>query len=200
MTSKNRRKYNLHPKIQSTLERAWKVYSHVSETFTLEGSSDIWAGCAIFAACSMTVNSSMNGKEINGNCISLMSLLDEIGITLIDFMTKIKRWSEMAQLGETFDAKIMQLEKNFSVVTVIFKKFAPIFRKGSKSLESFLTYFCQIWSNNFLFYDFVSFILELSYYLYQNRRYLKTHYLSLFSRFFNPSRKIIKLVVYIYIA
>ncbi|CBY06768.1 unnamed protein product [Oikopleura dioica] len=115
---------------QSTLERAWKVYSHVSETFTLEGSSDVWAGCAIFAACSMTVNSSMNGKEINGNCISLMSLLDEIGISLIDFMTKIKRWSEMAQLGETFDAKILQLEKNFSVVTVIFKKFAPIFRKG----------------------------------------------------------------------
>ena len=114
------------------MERAWKVYSHVSETFTLEGSSDVWAGCAIFAACSMTVNSSMNGKEINGNCISLMSLLDEIGISLIDFMTKIKRWSEMAQLGETFDAKILQLEKNFSVVTVIFKKFAPIFRKGFK--------------------------------------------------------------------
>ena len=42
-------------------------------------------------------------------------------------MTKIRRWSEMAGLGGPFSGKIKQLERNFSVVTVVFKKFVPIF-------------------------------------------------------------------------
>ena len=42
-------------------------------------------------------------------------------------MTKIRRWSEMAGLGGPFVGKIKQLERNFDVVTVVFKKFVPIF-------------------------------------------------------------------------
>ena len=50
-----------------------------------------------------------------------------VNVSLIEFMTKIRRWSEMSNLGLTFNEKINQLERNFSVVTVIFKKFVPIF-------------------------------------------------------------------------
>ena len=93
------------------------MYCSVNDSFSLEGSAEAWICCAIFSACSMTSVSSVGGREINGNCISLTRLLSEVNISLIDFMTKIRRWSEMAGLGGPFSGKIKQLERNFSVVT-----------------------------------------------------------------------------------
>lgn len=46
----------------------------------------------------------------------------EVNVSLIEFMSKIRRWSEMSSLGNRFNEKIQQLERNFSVVTVVFKK------------------------------------------------------------------------------
>ena len=112
----------------------------------MEGNVEPWLSCAIYSACSTTPTVALSGKEISGSCISLTRLLIEgtgldskslrnvkltkpnkVNVSLIEFMTKIRRWSEMSNLGLTFNEKINQLERNFSVVTVIFKKFVPIF-------------------------------------------------------------------------
>ena len=54
--------------------------------------------------------------------IFLISRDKEVNVSLIEFMSKIRRWSEMSSLGNRFNEKIQQLERNFSVVTVVFKK------------------------------------------------------------------------------
>lgn len=39
----------------------------------------------------------------------------------------MKKWLDMANLPQEFRDKVEQLERNFAVSTVIFKKFRPIF-------------------------------------------------------------------------
>jgi len=119
--------YNLQERIKFTFERAWSQFTTVSDSFSLDGSIESWLACAIYSACSTIPTTTMNGKEILGNCISLTRLLSEVNVSLIEFMSKIRRWSEMSSLGNRFNEKIQQLERNFSVVTVVFKKFVPIF-------------------------------------------------------------------------
>lgn len=43
------------------------------------------------------------------------------------FFSKMKKWSDMANLPHEMREKIDHLERNFSVSTVIFNKFKPIF-------------------------------------------------------------------------
>ena len=47
--------------------------------------------------------------------------------SLIQFFNKIKKWADMANLPESFRSKVDKLERKFSVSTVIFKKYKPIF-------------------------------------------------------------------------
>ena len=58
-----------------TFERAWSQYTTVSDSFSLDGSIESWLACAIYSACSTIPTTTMNGKEILGNCISLTRLL-----------------------------------------------------------------------------------------------------------------------------
>jgi hypothetical protein len=63
---------------------------------------------------------------------------------LVDFFPKIKKWCVLVNLSEDFVKKINQLERNFTVSVVIFKKFQPIFcdmfldpvSEASKTLKS----------------------------------------------------------------
>ena len=68
----------------------------------------------------------MNDHMIQSNLLppiyNFRSRDKEVNVSLIEFMSKIRRWSEMSSLGNRFNEKIQQLERNFSVVTVVFKK------------------------------------------------------------------------------
>ena len=124
------------------MDRAWQQFTKVNDSFSLEGLVEPWLSCAIYSACSTTPTVALSGKEISGSCISLTRLLLEVNVSLIEFMTKIRRWAEMSNLGVLFNEKITQLERNFSVVTVIFKKFVPIFDDvfGTEKGMGFLFY------------------------------------------------------------
>ncbi|NXU89872.1 RBL1 protein, partial [Xiphorhynchus elegans] len=47
--------------------------------------------------------------------------------SLIQFFSKMKKWMDMSNLPQEFRERVEQLERNFEVSTVIFKKFEPIF-------------------------------------------------------------------------
>ena len=57
----------------------------------------------------------------HSGCVSI------IFCSLIQFFNKIKKWADMANLPESFRSKVDKLERKFSVSTVIFKKYKPIF-------------------------------------------------------------------------
>lgn len=49
-------------------------------------------------------------------------------LTLIEFFTKSKAWADMNSMPKDFVARIDLLHKNFSVSSVIFQKYEPIFK------------------------------------------------------------------------
>ena len=49
--------------------------------------------------------------------------------SLIEFFNKIRKWIDMAGLDQSFRNQIEVIERNFNVVSVIYKnKFEPIFQ------------------------------------------------------------------------
>jgi retinoblastoma-like protein 1 len=54
-------------------------------------------------------------------------LLIDCNYSLVQFFNKMKKWSDMANLSAEMRQKVDHLERNFSVSTVIFKKYKPIF-------------------------------------------------------------------------
>ena len=47
--------------------------------------------------------------------------------SLVQFFSKMKKWSDMANLSAEMRQKVDHLERNFNVSTVIFKKYKPMF-------------------------------------------------------------------------
>lgn len=47
--------------------------------------------------------------------------------SLIQFISKSKKWADMINMPPELRGKIDKLEKNFAVSMVVFKKFQPIF-------------------------------------------------------------------------
>uniref|UniRef100_A0A8D3DKM6 Retinoblastoma-like 1 (p107) n=1 Tax=Scophthalmus maximus TaxID=52904 RepID=A0A8D3DKM6_SCOMX len=68
------------------------------------------------------------GKGLmEGNCVSLTRILRSSKLSLIQFFSKMRKWSDMSNLSQHFRLRMEQLERNFEVSTVIFRKFEPIF-------------------------------------------------------------------------
>uniref|UniRef100_A0A8C2AQN7 Retinoblastoma-like protein 1 n=1 Tax=Cyprinus carpio TaxID=7962 RepID=A0A8C2AQN7_CYPCA len=64
---------------------------------------------------------------MEGNCVSLTRILRSAKLSLIQFFSKMKKWSDMSNLSQDFRSRVGRLERNFEVSTVIFRKFEPIF-------------------------------------------------------------------------
>uniref|UniRef100_A0A671SPC0 Retinoblastoma-like protein 1 n=1 Tax=Sinocyclocheilus anshuiensis TaxID=1608454 RepID=A0A671SPC0_9TELE len=64
---------------------------------------------------------------MEGNGVSLTRILRSAKLSLIQFFSKMKKWSDMSNLSQDFRSRIGRLERNFEVSTVIFRKFEPIF-------------------------------------------------------------------------
>lgn len=68
------------------------------------------------------------GSNTQGNGVSLTQLLHFYNLPLIEFFNKSKAWADMGNMPQDFGARIDMLQKNFSVSSVIFQKYKPIFK------------------------------------------------------------------------
>ncbi|KAM9854316.1 retinoblastoma-like protein 2 [Aulostomus maculatus] len=106
---------------------AWTSYQHIRSTFTLEGSELHWLACALYVACRSSVPTVGKGTA-EGNYVSLTRILRCSEMSLIEFFSKMKKWQDMADLPQDFRQSTAKLERNFTVSSVIFKKYVPIFK------------------------------------------------------------------------
>ncbi|GAB1606640.1 retinoblastoma-like protein 1 [Argonauta hians] len=112
---------------KNSQEEAWESYRRIRTYFVLEGEPLHWLACAAYVACRRSVVPTVGQGTMEGNCVSLTRLLSTADFSLIHFFNKMKKWLNMASLPQDFRDKIERLERNFSVSTVTFKKYRPIF-------------------------------------------------------------------------
>eukprot|EP00062_Callorhinchus_milii_P026131 gi/632987888/ref/XP_007882806.1/ PREDICTED: retinoblastoma-like protein 1 [Callorhinchus milii] len=106
---------------------AWGNLCRIGATYTLEGESLHWLACALYVACRKSVTPTVGRGMMEGNGVSLTRILRSSKLSLIQFFSKMKKWADMVNLSLEFRERVEQLERNFEVSTVIFKKFEPIF-------------------------------------------------------------------------
>uniref|UniRef100_A0A8C2JYF0 Retinoblastoma-like protein 1 n=1 Tax=Cyprinus carpio TaxID=7962 RepID=A0A8C2JYF0_CYPCA len=86
-----------------------------------------WLACSLYAACRKSSIPTVGRGVMEGNCVSLTRILRSAKLSLIQFFSKMKKWSDMSNLSQDFRSRVGRLERNFEVSTVIFRKFEPIF-------------------------------------------------------------------------
>ncbi|KAM3609107.1 uncharacterized protein V6R79_009886 [Siganus canaliculatus] len=106
---------------------AWKSYENISRNFTLEGSPLHWLACALYVSCRSSVPTVGKGSS-EGNYVSLTRILRCSEMSLVDFFGKVRKWQDMAELAPAFCRGTEQLERNFTVSAVLFRKYVPVFR------------------------------------------------------------------------
>ncbi|XP_018323439.1 retinoblastoma-like protein 1 isoform X2 [Agrilus planipennis] len=116
-----------------TTNQAWESFQSILSNYTLEGDPLHWLGCSIFVACRRTTTLTVGRTVVEGNCVSLTSLLRYCNLSLTQFFNKITKWADMANMPDEFKQKIQRLEGNFAVSYNIFKMFAPIFNEIFKN-------------------------------------------------------------------
>ncbi|KAI4468667.1 retinoblastoma-associated protein rb -related [Holotrichia oblita] len=114
---------------QNVCTQAWNSYQQIRPKFDLEGDELHWLGCAIFVACRNTITPTIGQSVLEGNCISLTSLLRHSNLSLMQFFNKIKRWAEMTKMNEEFHRKIETLQSKVAVAFNIFQKYCPVFKE-----------------------------------------------------------------------
>uniref|UniRef100_A0A8C1NH24 Retinoblastoma-like 2 (p130) n=1 Tax=Cyprinus carpio TaxID=7962 RepID=A0A8C1NH24_CYPCA len=106
---------------------AWRSYENISKNYTLEGSELHWLACSLYVACRSSVPTIGKGTA-EGNYVSLTRILRSSQQSLIEFFNKMKKWQDMANLPKEFQQSTEKLERNFTVTSVIFKKYVPLFK------------------------------------------------------------------------
>uniref|UniRef100_UPI00398F0D84 retinoblastoma-like protein 1 isoform X1 n=1 Tax=Pristiophorus japonicus TaxID=55135 RepID=UPI00398F0D84 len=112
---------------QETGGEAWDIFQRIGQNYTLEGETLHWLACALYVACRKSLTPTVGKGIMEGNGVSLTRILRSSKLSLIQFFNKMKKWADMANLPQEFRERVEQLERNFEVSTVIFKKFEPIF-------------------------------------------------------------------------
>lgn len=114
---------------KSTSSEAWKNFSETYEPYTHAGEAFHWMGCALYVACKTATipTVSKTSVVVQGNLVNLKGLLKLVDLSIIEFFLKIRRWANFASLSDEFLASLDQLERDFTVSMVLFKKFQPIF-------------------------------------------------------------------------
>ncbi|CAL1609517.1 unnamed protein product [Knipowitschia caucasica] len=113
---------------EHTATEAMENFTAICNTYTLEGEVVHWLACALYAACRKGSVPTVGKGLMEGNCVSLTRILRTSKLSLIQFFSKMKKWSDMSNLLQDFRLRMDRLERNFEVSTVIFRKFEPIFR------------------------------------------------------------------------
>ncbi|XP_072100960.1 retinoblastoma-like protein 1 isoform X1 [Mobula birostris] len=112
---------------RETAAEAWGSFQRIGSTYTLEGETLHWLACALYVACRKSITPTVGKGMMEGNGVSLTRILRSSKLSLIQFFNKMKKWADMANLSQDFRKRVEQLERNFEVSTVIFRKFQPIF-------------------------------------------------------------------------
>uniref|UniRef100_A0A667XAV7 Retinoblastoma-like protein 1 n=1 Tax=Myripristis murdjan TaxID=586833 RepID=A0A667XAV7_9TELE len=112
---------------EQTSTEAMENFSAIWNTYTLEGEVVHWLACALYAACRKGSTPTVGKGLMEGNCVSLTRILRTAKLSLIQFFSKMRKWTDMSNLPQDFRLRMERLERNFEVSTVIFHKFEPIF-------------------------------------------------------------------------
>ncbi|XP_061642138.1 retinoblastoma-like protein 1 isoform X2 [Phyllopteryx taeniolatus] len=112
---------------EHTATEAMDNFTAIWNTYTLEGEVAHWLACSLYAACRKGSTPTVGKGLMEGNCVSLTRILRTAKLSLIEFFSKMRKWSDMSNLCENFCLRVERLERNFEVSTVIFRKFEPIF-------------------------------------------------------------------------
>lgn len=112
---------------EQTATEAMDNFTTIWNTYTLEGDVVHWLACALYAACRKGSVPTVGKGLMEGNCVSLTRMLRSSKLSLIQFFSKMKKWTDMSNLSQDFRLRMDRLERNFEVSTVIFRKFEPIF-------------------------------------------------------------------------
>uniref|UniRef100_A0A8D3CHK2 Retinoblastoma-like protein 1 n=1 Tax=Scophthalmus maximus TaxID=52904 RepID=A0A8D3CHK2_SCOMX len=112
---------------EQTAAAAMDNFTAIWNTYTLEGDVVHWLACSLYAACRKGSVPTVGKGLMEGNCVSLTRILRSSKLSLIQFFSKMRKWSDMSNLSQHFRLRMEQLERNFEVSTVIFRKFEPIF-------------------------------------------------------------------------
>ncbi|KAM9799168.1 retinoblastoma-like protein 1 [Syngnathus typhle] len=112
---------------ERTATEAMDNFTTIWNTYTLEGEVVHWLACSLYAACRKGSTPTVGKGLMEGNCVSLTRILRTAKLSLIEFFSKMRKWSDMSNLCENFHVRMVRLERNFEVSTVIFRKFQPIF-------------------------------------------------------------------------
>ncbi|KAM4613036.1 retinoblastoma-like protein 1 [Polymixia lowei] len=112
---------------EQTATEAMENFTSIWNTYTLEGEVVHWLACSLYAACRKGSTPTVGKGLMEGNCVSLTRILRTAKLSLIQFFSKMRKWTNMSNLPQDFRLRMDQLERNFEVSTVIFRKFEPIF-------------------------------------------------------------------------
>ncbi|XP_077385578.1 retinoblastoma-like protein 1 [Festucalex cinctus] len=112
---------------ERTATEAMDNFTAIWNTYTLEGEVVHWLACSLYAACRKGTTPTVGKGVMEGNCVSLTRILRSAKLSLMEFFSKMRKWSDMSNVCAGFRARVRRLERNFEVSTVIFRKFRPIF-------------------------------------------------------------------------
>lgn len=112
---------------EHTATEAMQNFSSIWNKYTLEGEVVHWLACSLYAACRKGSTPTVGKGLMEGNCVSLTRILRTSKLSLIQFFNKMRKWADMSNLSQDFRRRMVRLERNFEVSTVIFRKFEPIF-------------------------------------------------------------------------
>uniref|UniRef100_H3CMM7 Retinoblastoma-like protein 1 n=1 Tax=Tetraodon nigroviridis TaxID=99883 RepID=H3CMM7_TETNG len=112
---------------EQTATEAMRNFTAIWNTHTLEGEVVHWLACSLYAACRKGSTPTVGKGLMEGNCVSLTRILRSSRLSLIQFFSKMRKWADMSNLSQDFRLRLKQLERNFEVSMVIFRKFEHIF-------------------------------------------------------------------------
>lgn len=103
-----------------TRENGWIKYEQVRRNYYLQGDQIHWLLISLYVCC--TIN------EKNFNPISIDRLLKySTGFTLKEFFSQIDHWSNMINLNSDKRKKFQQIEKSFSISSIVYSKYPKLF-------------------------------------------------------------------------
>ncbi|TNM89208.1 hypothetical protein fugu_005463 [Takifugu bimaculatus] len=110
---------------EQTATEAMQNFTAIWATHTLEGDVVHWLACSLYAACRKGSTPTVGKGLMEGNCVSLTRILRTSKLSLIQFFSKMRKWADMSNLSQNFRLRLKQLERNFEVSMVIFRKRLP---------------------------------------------------------------------------
>lgn len=115
---------------------ALQAFDAISKNYTLEGDCRHWLACALYVACRIgTMPTVATASTIQGNFVSLRSLLQTCDLDLLEFFRKMEKWSDMANLDHHMRRRVNSLRQSFNVSTIVYSKLDRVFHQLFQGFE-----------------------------------------------------------------